>query len=222
MPITGEERAISKNRRRRNADHIRKYLTVVEPKLERQTGGATLNMQEIASSGSKPESKPPMPEYAIGLVDHPDNRDASAKIRPAMGWLAETHGHLHYVARRAINDPAQTRTWAAGETEEDQVQQRMFDLAIAKLEEYIEWRYEEPRIEVAYDPEDEPANSRREAYERGVKRDARHAYEILAAKVDDLVDGEYSKSAAVQAVAESEDTSPARVWRALAYRRESA
>lgn len=139
---------------------ILKYLTIIEPRLERPTGGATLNLQELEG---KPDSEPPLPDHALKLVCHEDNKRASKLIAPAMQWLAESFGHLHYVVRKAINDPAQTRAWATGATEDDQTQQQMFEAAITKLEEYIEWRYDEPRIEIAYDPEDEPSRNRREA-----------------------------------------------------------
>lgn len=200
------------SRRERNAEQVRKYLEVVMPKCERPTQGV-VNMEEVLSSGAKPDSKPPIPDHGLDLIDHPDNRHAAARIKPALNWLAVTHGHLHFVTRSVAQDPAAPRSWT-----EDSPEAGLYRKAIAKIEEYIEWRWTATRLHVAVDPKDEPAESKRDAYLKDVKLDAQSAYAILSEAVDIKMAEDRSKTAAVHEVAEEWDTSPARVWRALGQR----
>lgn len=201
------------NRRRRNQETISKYLCIIRAKLERQTSGV-LNLEEMQN---KPSSEPPMPDHMLALVRHEDNIETSKLLTPALSWLAETHGHLHYITRLASSDPARTRAWAAGETEDAQTEARMFEEAVQRLEQYVEWRAPGSRLNIAYDPTDEPAESRMAARDQERRKTAEDAYPILAEKVWRKMEASRSKTAAVHEVADAEDTSPARVWRALAF-----
>lgn len=201
------------NRRRRNRDNISKYICIVRSKLERQTSGI-LNLEEMQN---RPSSEPPIPDYTLDLLRHPDNIETSRLLSPALSWLAENHGHLHYITRLASSDPARTRAWAAAETEDAQTEARMFEEAIQRLEQYVEWRAPGVRLHVAYDPTDEPAESRMAARDQERRKTAEDAYPILADKVWQKMEASRSKTAAVHEVADAEDTSPARVWRALSF-----
>lgn len=156
MHITGEE-SMENRRRERNEEQIRKWIEVVLPKCERATAGH-VNLEEIKANGERPSSKPPIPDHALDLLEHEDNRYAAKCINPALQWLAENQGHLHFVTRLVMQEPALPRKWA-----EDSAEAGLYRKAVTKLEEYVEWRFPGERLRVAVDPKDEPVESRREA-----------------------------------------------------------
>ena len=238
MHITGEERAIGEsrlqkdrekadehkrqqNKAKRNRRAIHDYITIIRGTVDPKTGGV-INLEEIQASSNKPDSEPPLNDRAMRLLLHSDNRHAARHIEPAMDWLATHNGIAHYAVRVAINEPTLPAKWENKDTEEDEARLYAYNNALKLMERHIREVAPDTELNVAYDPEDEPAANRIQARENARRYGVEEAYEDLAKLVYKRMELGDSKTTAVEAVAYNNDTWPSKVWRALANQQDEA
>ncbi len=214
----------------RNKYNIEKYITLLQPKLERQTGGM-LNLEEL----DKPESSPPVTDTALELIGNTHNADAAQKLEPIFrdmvlsGDTTEDYMmKLLGVAGLRQGDPGAVRRWRAGETDSDKLLARFFERAIKYVAQRLEERYPGVEIKVTLDPEDDPVNSPREANDRQRTWTKEFSYRLIGAEVKRVMEEEECNLTAAKGLVSQRENkklgTPCSWWRAheawLFYSRE--
>lgn len=216
-------------RLKRNKQAIERYVTILQPKLERQTGGM-INLEEL----DKPESSPPCTDNALDLMGNAHNADAAQKLEPvfrdmvlngdvAQGYMMKLLG----VAGLRQGDPGAVRRWRAGETEDDKLLARFFDRAVKYVAEELERRHPGTEIKVVLDPEDDPVNSPGQSAERERRWGEQDSYRHINAAVKGIMQEEgCSIEAAIGlyrdrlARDKRPDVSPRKIYRARTFVKE--
>lgn len=202
----------------RNREQIEK-LILYQDKLLRNTNGHP-NMQEMQG---KPDSEPPIPDAGLDWSTDADNAYAAKFVEPLIRGLKGKYyaGEDLYsvVCEAGYREPDHSalKRWRAGNTSEDRRKAQAFDAATRLVAQVLYHQHPQMRLVVRVRPEEEQASSRMEARDQDRRMDAHGAYRILAPLVQERMEEGYSKTAAVESVAEGMDTSPARVWRAVAF-----
>jgi hypothetical protein len=176
----------------RNKGAIERYVTLLQPKLERQTGGM-INMEEL----DRPESTPPLTDTALDLIHNTHNTDARQKLEPIFRDMVlsgdDTQGYMLKLLGAAglrQGDPGLVRRWRAGETEDDRLLASFFERAIKWVAAELERRHPGVEIKVTLDPEDDPVNSPREANDRRRIWARKDSYRLIGAEVQRVIEEE--------------------------------
>lgn len=206
-------------KRQRNIHAIERYVTLLQPILERATAGR-INLEQVR----KPESDPPMNQKALDLIKHPDNADATSTLEPIFHEmiLSDTCSREYIlwlvlaIAGARHGDPSAVKQWQAGETEQDQLFAVLFEQALSYVADELERKYPGKEICVTLNPKDEPMASKKAAAYHDRKLDTNDALRRLHRDWCYLryIEGWSSEEARKQ-VAYDHDVSPKKVERAI-------
>lgn len=210
------------NRAKHNRRVIHAYLTIVRAKLERQTAGSYLNLEEIAASSNKPDSDPPLTDRLTELALHPDNVRAARHIEPAIAWLATANGIAHFAVRLTLNEPTLPAKWENETDEHDAGRLYAYNNALKLMEGRIQELSPDVELNVAYNAEDEPAANRTQGRDIGRRYDRDDAYRDLAKLVDKRTARGMPVEQAIEEVAHNNQVSIRKVKYARAFVREEA
>lgn len=209
-------------RLKRNLKAINDYITVVRAKLEKRTAGSYVNLEELAATSNKPDSRPPVNDRPLELALHSDNYHAARRIDPAIDWLATHNGVAHYVVRLVLDDPTAPARWENEEDEFDGARLSAWRNALKLLRRRVEEMEPGVELAVAYDPDDEPAANRTEHRDIGRRYDRDDAYRDLSKLVDKRTARGVPVERAIEEVAHNNDVSTRKVKYARAFVRDEA
>lgn len=186
-------------RRGRNIRQIERYVTILQPLLERATSGV-INMQELPT----PESDPPMNPKALALTKHADNVKAASILEPIFHdmILSDTASPPYIlwqvlaIAGARYGDPRALKMWEAGETEEARLFYKLYKKALSYVVDRLEENHPGEEIHVATNPRDEPVDSVRKDSMRELRWKTEDSYRKLAAEIDRIVEEEQCTVAA--------------------------
>lgn len=175
--------------RKHNIHQVHRYVTLLQPLLERATSGI-INMQELPT----PESDPPMNSKALALARHPTNVKAANRIEPIFRdmILSETSSKEYIlwqvlaIAGARHGDPRALKTWEAGETEQAQLFYKLYKKALSYVADRLEENHPGEKINVATNPRDEPVESKAHEDERVAVLTVHDSYRRIAAEVHRL------------------------------------
>jgi hypothetical protein len=201
-------------RRRRNKRAIERYITVLQPKLEVQTGGV-INLESLG----KPESTPPVTDAALVLIHR--NQAAASKLEPIfrdMGLAFKDPEPFYLLVTLNLaglrnGDPGALRRWRAGRTEDDQLLNAAFERALEYVENELEKRYPHQELEVVTDPRDDPVGCKRDAQ----KIDTAYSDGVIVKMLETIEreEGPMKRNAAVGLLSDREGYSIPRIRKAI-------
>ena len=173
------------SRRSSNVQAIERYVCVLQPKLELQTGGM-INLEAL----DRPESNPPMTDDALTLIIK--NRHAASKLEPIFEDMGLNFSNdepffllvVLNLAGRRNGDPGAVRRWRAGETENDRLLLKAYERALNYVADELERRHPGIELRVYTDPKDEPVESKRADSERERRWGTEHSYRLIAEEVE--------------------------------------
>lgn len=217
--------------RKHNIHQIHRYVTILQPLLERATSGI-INMQELPT----PESDPPMNPKALALARHPTNVKAANRIEPIFREmiLSETSSKEYIlwqvlaIAGARYGDPRALKTWEAGETEQAQLFYKLYKKALSHVADKLEENHPGEKINVSTNPRDEPVESIRKDSMREVRWQTEDSYRMLAQEVERVMEEEKCGVNAAKGLVSQRDSrhfgTPCSFWRIhdawLFYQRE--
>lgn len=212
--------------RERNRWQIERYVTVLQPLLERKTGGV-ISLQELG----QPESEPPISEAALDVIREDCNMEASCLLDPIIAEIRRSNFPRYYVLCRAgyrHGDPGAVRTWRAGVTEGARAQAAIFERTLDWIVDELARRCPGTAIRIKTTTDDEPRDSMvqvRNIDNNNLRRwTARNTYKLNYRKLRDIEEAnpQMSREQAKQELIDAEhrarrDVSKRTIERAIAY-----